>query len=345
MKKIFPLFLVMAGTLAVTNACDPTKAGTTPEVIPVTGISVTPDSYVLAEGETFTISAQISPDDATDKSIIWSSDNTGSATVDNGVVTALSTGWATVTAKTVDGGFEATCFITVTPVVPDCALPGRFSVDESGRTVRFSPGILQAKFNGTSYDWGFASTQYETTRGNPGNTTIDSQTVGAIVDLFGWSTEMTYFGISTNTDDSYYSGYFIDWAENVGKAWRTPSRDEWTYIFNRYDRDKAHFRQNVKVCGLAECVVIAPDENTTEIQASYDEAAWEQAEADGFVCFPVTGYRNKSSVDVAFGDYWSSSESGDKRAGTLTTGGFYGAYTDTPSGRHVGQAVRLVTDL
>ena len=83
--------------------------------VPTTGISVAPASATLTTvGETVTLAATISPDNATNKSVIWSSSNPDVATVsDTGVVTAVSNGQAIITVVTVDGGYSVSCDITV----------------------------------------------------------------------------------------------------------------------------------------------------------------------------------------------------------------------------------------
>jgi len=84
-------------------------------VIHVKDISVNPPSVTLTpENTTAQLSATITPSNATDKSVRWESNNTSVATVDgNGLVTAISTGTAIVTAHTNDGNFAASCTVTV----------------------------------------------------------------------------------------------------------------------------------------------------------------------------------------------------------------------------------------
>ena len=77
-------------------------------------ISLKINSLVLFVGGSEQLSATILPTDATDKSVTWSIDNTDVATVDeNGNVTAVAPGTATITVSTVDGGYTATCEVTV----------------------------------------------------------------------------------------------------------------------------------------------------------------------------------------------------------------------------------------
>ena len=93
------------------------EGGNTPgedtEVV-ATGISVSPTSVKLKEGETSQLTATITPNETTNKGITWSSDNSGVATVSNGLVRGVSAGTTIIRAKTTDGSNrEATCNVTV----------------------------------------------------------------------------------------------------------------------------------------------------------------------------------------------------------------------------------------
>ncbi|TMM55901.1 T9SS type A sorting domain-containing protein [Maribacter algarum] len=94
--------------------------------VPVTGVSLLPSNLSLAEGETSTLSLSVSPSNATDNSVTWSSNNTSIATVDNnGLVTALAEGMATITVTTGDGGFTDTTVIDVVAYNPNsCTASG-----------------------------------------------------------------------------------------------------------------------------------------------------------------------------------------------------------------------------
>ncbi len=94
-----------------TKACEVTV----PEV-KVTGVSISPQTLDLKIGKNTTaqLTATITPSNATNPGLTWSSNNTKVATVDqSGKVTAKSVGKATITVKTNDGGKTALCNVTV----------------------------------------------------------------------------------------------------------------------------------------------------------------------------------------------------------------------------------------
>lgn len=83
----------------------------------VTGISLSEKLIDLGLGYKKQITAKVTPDDATDKSVKWTSDNPEIATVaDDGTITGKSYGRTVVTAKTVDGEFTAKCVVRVKPI-------------------------------------------------------------------------------------------------------------------------------------------------------------------------------------------------------------------------------------
>ena len=90
---------------------------------PVTGISLDKTSVTLNTTDTYTLVANVDPIDASNKSVTWNSSDTAIATVDeNGVVTGIKAGTATITVTTVDGDFAATCAVTVLQPVTGISL-------------------------------------------------------------------------------------------------------------------------------------------------------------------------------------------------------------------------------
>lgn len=91
-------------------------------IVPVTGLVLDRTELALTEGGSQALTASVLPGDATNRTVLWSTNNTAAAEVSpDGVVIAKKAGRATVTAKTADGGYTASCAVTVTaaPVQPD----------------------------------------------------------------------------------------------------------------------------------------------------------------------------------------------------------------------------------
>ena len=93
----------------------------------VTGITLDTHELSLMAGQTATIGYTISPADATNTGVTWSSDALGVASVDaiSGVVTAIAAGTANITVTTVDGGFTDGCVVEVSELPQNLLLnPG-----------------------------------------------------------------------------------------------------------------------------------------------------------------------------------------------------------------------------
>ena len=81
--------------------------------VPVTGVSLSPDKVELVKGETATLTATVTPADATDGTLVWESGDPSVVYVKDGKLLALAAGEADVTVTTNDGGFKAVCKVTV----------------------------------------------------------------------------------------------------------------------------------------------------------------------------------------------------------------------------------------
>jgi uncharacterized protein YjdB len=111
---------IAPGTATITvTTLDGAKTATSSVnvVIPVTDVTITPAALVLNNGSTGQLTAAISPVDASNKTVRWTSSDGFVASVDSmGKVTANAPGMATITATTIDGEKTATCPVTV--VIP-----------------------------------------------------------------------------------------------------------------------------------------------------------------------------------------------------------------------------------
>lgn len=82
-----------------------------PTVVPVQNVALSKSTLTLTEGDSETLTATVSPSNATDKTVTWTVSPSRYATVSGGVVTALKEGSCTITATA--GGKSATCAVTV----------------------------------------------------------------------------------------------------------------------------------------------------------------------------------------------------------------------------------------
>lgn len=116
-EKVYVLWvkLIKSDDTIVYDEMIYTTEGSMEEDILVTSIELNISELTLPEGSSYTLNATVRPDNATDKSLTWTSDNEEVATVDdNGKVTAVSEGTATITVTSKDGEIKDTCEVTVT---------------------------------------------------------------------------------------------------------------------------------------------------------------------------------------------------------------------------------------
>ncbi len=106
---VLALALAVALCAAFTACGDEDGDANTP--VAVTGVTLNITETALEEGGSMTLSATVTPSDAADKTVTWSTSNDKVAAVDGGKVTAVAAGKATITAKA--GDKTATCVVTV----------------------------------------------------------------------------------------------------------------------------------------------------------------------------------------------------------------------------------------
>ncbi|MBR3647780.1 MAG: Ig-like domain-containing protein [Paludibacteraceae bacterium] len=121
---------------------------------PVTGITIEPNTLTLASGFRATLDATVLPDNATDKSVVWTSDDEGIATVADGVVTAVAEGTTTIKATSVsDGEVFGSCTVTVSPAVAHISAWGLSSEKtETGYTFSFTTNMAATNAAIVFYD-------------------------------------------------------------------------------------------------------------------------------------------------------------------------------------------------
>ena len=236
-----------------------------------------------------------------------------------------------------------------------------FSVSET-KNVTFSSGNLQ--YHPANNKWRFAISQTDYIGDANSNC---SSTYNGWLDLFGWSTSSTNFGVSTSTDNDHYSGSFVDWGTNkIGNdapnTWRTLTNEEWEYL--RYTRTNANDLVGVAQVNGVNGLILLPDNWTcpsgvtfksgshsnygVDYYAAYQTftaAQWTKLEIAGAVFLPAAGCRDGTSVGGVqnYGRYWSATERTSLSAHYLdfySGGAYMGDYY-----RNRGHSVRLVKDL
>jgi hypothetical protein len=214
MKNIFRLFAIIAFVAIIGFsfiACggddpdpkpDPNPPPTT-ATVSVTGVSMEKTSTTILVGNTETLYATVLPDNATNKSITWVSNNTAVATVSNGTVTAKAAGQATITVTTVDGGKTATCSVTVNAITYTVKYNengGTGTTASSDHTVGTSKALTANGFTRSGYlfvcwtiNEGGTGTRYYN-----GQSVTDLTTTATTVNLYAqWAEGNMYYGVTS----------------------------------------------------------------------------------------------------------------------------------------------------
>jgi len=175
---------ISAGTATITATTKDGNFTDTCEVTvmqnAVTGIRISEKLIDLGMGYKKQITATVMPDDATDKSVEWTSENPEIATVsDNGTITGKSYGRTVVTATTTDGGYTAKCVVRVKPIdVVDATGNNEFVSENTDANTAFTGSANSAVISQTGasdgaeahkdfevYDSGKVELEYRLTTG------------------------------------------------------------------------------------------------------------------------------------------------------------------------------------
>lgn len=251
--------------------------------IAVTGISLNKTWASMDVGITRTLIASVEPDDATDKTVIWTSDNTCVATVDpSGKVTAITEGTALITVKTVDGGFTASCTVTVRDIPS-----GAVNLD-------LPSGLLWASCNigasyctqyGNYYAWGEIETKSSYTGENY------KFYVGGSYPEYRYSKYVTSskYGTVDNLTELQRGENPGETMDDVARAvlggkWRMPRPED-----------------------IEELIT-----NTDNYYTTYNGVkGWmftSKTDSDNWIFLPAAGYRSDDGISLkgSYGFYWSS---------------------------------------
>lgn len=128
--------------------------------IPVTQITLSKTSSSLSIGNSETLTATVTPSNATNKTITWSSSNTSVASVNaSGQVTAVGKGTAIITATATDGsGVSASCTYTVVKLVNSITLNKTSSTLRLGQSETLTATVLPTDASNRSVTWSSSNT-------------------------------------------------------------------------------------------------------------------------------------------------------------------------------------------
>ena len=132
MKKMLRIAAALAALLAMTNfiGCKNDDDDDGDETVAVTEVKITSTVTEVTAGETITLTAEVLPADATNKTVTWTSSDNTVATVKDGVVTGVKAGEATIKASA--GGKDATVKVTVKAAAPSGGETGGETGDSTG---------------------------------------------------------------------------------------------------------------------------------------------------------------------------------------------------------------------
>ena len=156
------------------GSTDPGNPGTD---VPVTGVTITGGQRELEVGDSCTFTATVSPSNATNKSVTWTTSDPSVATVSSsGTVTAVGEGTATITVTTADGGRTAFVTLTVTGQADYISLSSSFLAMQNGDSVV----LVATTGSGADVQWSSSNTGVATVDRN-GRVTVVSDSGSAVI--------------------------------------------------------------------------------------------------------------------------------------------------------------------
>ena len=318
MKKIYSLMLLCAAIVFATGCSKDDDSTSTP--VSVSGVTLDKTTLSIEVGGTSTLTATVSPDNAADKSVAWSSDKTDIATVtDAGVVTGVAVGTATITVTTADGGKVATCQVTVTAKALEWAIGNLVAKAGGGCEIgKSTDGGLFFQF-GSLIGWSTENPLTIAVRPNGFNGKEGWKETGKI-----WQGEegTVPFTVKDSGSDNEKAGIGDPCRYYLGDTWRLPTKAEYEDLFK----------------------------NQTELSSTSSPWKWEWENSSATnttsgLTFPASGFRSYdngrlNSVGTS-GYYWSASPYSAKSGYSLSFS-TSGVIPSDDSFREFGYSVRCV---
>ena len=242
-------------------------------------------------------------------------------TLNGEVVSSEATYTFTVTADAhLEANFKEVSATTVSK-------SGVFSIAEN-KIATFATGNLQ--YHTGDKTWRFAKQQYQVV--GKQNINLGDPTFAGWIDMFGWSTAETYYGVNPSNSNELYDGEFVDWGTVFeGEKWSTLSADEWKYLLDT--RANATQLKQIATVDTLLGIMLFPDawvmpesiNVTAKLDTAYNVnvynytiAQWEALEAAGAIFLPAAGRRTGG-----YGNMINYDQEVETREDYLVNGGFY----------------------
>jgi len=182
-------------------------------VIPVTGVTLDNLSLTLSKGASSKLVAKVYPEDATNKTVTWSSDNTGVATVTDGTIVAVGGGVTEIRVRTQDGGFTATCTVTVQVPVQSVSL-NKTSVDMyQYDEVKLTATVYPSDATNKALTWSSSKTSVATVDSNGKVTGVSGGSATITVKTTdGGYTAQCYVKVTADGHQAVDLGLSVKWA-------------------------------------------------------------------------------------------------------------------------------------
>jgi uncharacterized protein YjdB len=245
--------------------------------VAVTGVTLSPTTATLGVGATQQLTATVAPANATNKTVTYSSNNTGVATVNgSGVVTAIAAGSATIAVTTQDGAKIATSAITITAsnvVVTSVSLSPASASLSVGSTQQLTPTVLPSNATNKTVSYASNNTGVATVNASGLVTAIANGTATiTVTTASGNKTSTAVITVSTATGNfftiknKWTNNYLYDAGANVGYGATVANNN---YKWEKIAVDGTYFRlKNVgtgdvmhieNLTGAVQCSTAGPD--------------------------------------------------------------------------------------
>ena len=181
--------------------------------IPVTGVSLDEGPINLFTGDTYQLTETVLPENATNKSVTWSSNNEGAALVSEGLVSAIGDGEATITVTTVDGSFEAACVVRVTTPVTGVSLNKETLVIEPGNTGTLIATVEPSGATNKSVTWSSSNESVATVSDGVVSAVSEGDTTITVTTVDGDFTATCSVSVDIKSDNDYLRSCRIDFGD------------------------------------------------------------------------------------------------------------------------------------